>query len=144
MRCTPNKPEDGRSGRRPRLAHPALRALLWAAGGISLAMGIVGLFLPVLPTTPFLLLAAACWARASPRCHDRLLNHPRFGPVLRNWERYRSLPRKVKILALAMVSLSLGLSLLLMRGQPWLQAALAVLAAGLSVWLWRLPTREGA
>lgn len=121
---------------------PALQVLLWCAGALSLALGVAGMFLPLLPTTPFLLLTAACWARASPRLHRRLLAHPRFGPLIDNWERHRSLPRKVKITALSMMALSIGGSIWLVRDRIWLQGLLAAIAITVAVWMWRLPTRE--
>lgn len=119
-----------------------LRAALWCAGAISLALGVAGIFLPLLPTTPFILLTAACWARASPRFHRRLLAHPRFGPLIDNWERHHSLPRRVKTTAIALLTLSVGVSIYLLRGALWLQLALAAIAVTVATWMWRLPTRE--
>lgn len=65
------------------------------------ALALVGIYLPLLPTTPFLLLAAACFARSSERCHQWLLSNPTFGPVIRNWEHRRCISRRSKIIALA-------------------------------------------
>lgn len=66
-----------------------IRYLLIACGGISLLLGIIGIFLPLLPTTPFVLLSAACWAKASPRFHRWLHRHRYFGPMVHNWEQKR-------------------------------------------------------
>lgn len=119
------------------------RAVAWIAGSCSLVLAVLGLFLPVLPTTPFLLLTAACWARASPRLHHWLLSHPRFGPLLDQWQRHRSLPRRAKRAAIAMLSLSLGGSIYLVRAMPWLQVLLLAVGVAVGTWLWRLPDGPG-
>ena len=121
---------------------PVLRAVLWCGGAISLALGVAGIFLPLLPTTPFILLTAACWARASPRFHRRLLAHPRFGPLIENWERHHSLPRRVKITAIALLTASVSVSIYLLRDVLWLQLMLGAFAIALATWMWRLPTQE--
>lgn len=77
-----------------------LRALLWLCGTVFLIFGIVGIVLPGLPTTPFVLLSAACFVRASPRAHRWLLQHPSFGPMLRNWEEHRTISRRIRNVAL--------------------------------------------
>ena len=125
----------------PALHHPLpwLRALFAIAGVLALLAGIIGIFLPVLPTTPFVLLAAACFARSSPRIYGWLLRHRLFGPMIDTWQRERAVPRRVKWIALASMACSIGLSLLLMQGQPWLQLLLAVIGLTLSAWLIRLP-----
>ncbi len=117
-------------------------ALLCSAGAASLVLGVLGVFLPLLPTTPFLLLAAACWARASPRLHRRLLAHPHFGPMIDDWERHHSLSRRVKITSISLLAMSIGTSIYLVRETLWLQLLLAVIAIGVATWMWRLPTRE--
>lgn len=69
-----------------------LRPLFWLFGAIALLLGILGIFLPILPTTPFVILAAACWARASPRFHRWLHQHRFFGPMVKDWEERRAVP----------------------------------------------------
>lgn len=81
----------------PSRRHASLSRHLYAAAGLCfVALGIVGAFLPVLPTTPFMILAAACFARSSPRLESRLLNHPRFGPALRDWRERRAISPRAK------------------------------------------------
>jgi uncharacterized membrane protein YbaN (DUF454 family) len=118
-----------------------VRALLWVVGSVALALGLIGVVLPGLPTTPFILLAAACYAKASPRLHAWLLNHRWMGPMLRDWERDRSLTRRTKAVAILSMTVMVGVSIWSFQGRPWVQAMLLVTAAvGVAVVL-RIPTR---
>lgn len=117
----------------------AWRLLLLAIGVCSLALGIAGIFLPVLPTTPFVLLAAACAAKASPRFHRWLHQHATFGRIVRNWEHNRAIPRQAKWLSSGMMATSVLLLLWRLPQYPWLIAAVAVVCLSVAVWLWRLP-----
>ncbi|MGO4152725.1 YbaN family protein [Cupriavidus sp. YAF13] len=119
----------------------ALRALWVALGVLSLLLGVIGIFLPVLPTTPFVLLAAACFARGSERFHARLTAHPRFGPLVRDWQAHRSIPLRAKQLAIGMMWLSMGTTAWLMRERPLASLTLVAIAAAVSAWLLWLPTR---
>ncbi len=98
--------------------------------------------LPGLPTTPFVLLAAACYARASPRLHQRMRENVWIGPMLRDWEANRSLTRRVKIVALASMAIMVAVSVWTLRTQPALQVLLLVGGAS-GVWMvgWLIPTR---
>jgi len=82
-------------------ASPFMRGLFLAAGLVCVALGFIGVFLPVLPTTPFLILAVACFARSSRRLENWMLDHPRFGPLLRDWRRRGAIPRRAKMMAFA-------------------------------------------
>ena len=81
-----------------------MRRVYLVLGLVFVALGFVGVFLPVLPTTPFLILAAACFARSSRRLESWLLDHPRFGPMLRDWRERGAIPWKAKLMALAGMS----------------------------------------
>ena len=119
-----------------------VRGLLWVAGSLALALGIVGVVLPGLPTTPFVLLAAACYAKASPRLHTWLLNHRLTGPMLRDWESDRSLTRRSKAIAVGSMLLMVSVSIWHFQGRPVVQLVLLVAAAiGAGVVL-RIPTRK--
>jgi hypothetical protein len=96
----------------------------------------------VLPTTPFLLVAAACYARASERFYSWLLNNRTFGPTIHEWRRYRSIPYRTKLTAIVMMSLTLSSSIVFFVRNPYLQAALAMLGVTLAVWLYRIPSRD--
>ncbi len=105
-----------------------LRLFFAGLGWLALSLGAIGIFLPVLPTTPFLLLAAACFARSSARFYNWLMNNRLFGPYLRAWRHERRIPRHAKILAVAMIVLTIGTSILLFI--PLLGAKLATAAVG--------------
>lgn len=119
----------------------ALRWLLWLAGSVSLGLGILGVVLPGLPTTPFVLLAAACYAKASPRLHGWLRAHRLFGPMVRDWETHRSLSRRTKRFAQVSMLVMVGVSAWGLRERPVLLTVVLV-AALVGVWVVaRIPTR---
>jgi uncharacterized membrane protein YbaN (DUF454 family) len=120
----------------------AARAALFAAGILCVALGIVGMFLPVLPTTPFILLAAACFARSSERFYRWLMEHRAFGPLVREWRAYRSIPYRTKLMAIVLMAASLTVSIVFFVRPAWLQATLALCGAALAVWLYRIPSRD--
>ncbi len=119
-----------------------MRALFFAAGLVALALGIAGIFLPVLPTTPLVILAAACFARSHRPFHEWLLAHHLFGPLLHEWHTHRSIPYRTKLVAIAMMLATLGASIVWFVEPRWLKAALAACALLLAVWMYRLPSRE--
>jgi uncharacterized membrane protein YbaN (DUF454 family) len=108
----------------PGLGAGPIRGVYLAAGWAFVVLGVVGAVLPVLPTTPFLILAAACFARSSPRLERWLLEHPQFGPVLREWRLRGAIPRRAKMLSLA--GMCLGYVLFLVGSKPSLLLAAAV------------------
>ena len=92
-------------------------SILWRlAGGLALALGILGIPLPLLPTTPFLLLAAFCFSRGSPRLHNWLVSHPRLGPPIRDWRERGAISRKAKIAAL--IAMGAAFSIAAIAGAP--------------------------
>lgn len=120
-----------------------MKPLYNLAGALAVLLGILGLFLPLLPTTPFLLLASWCFARGSDRLHHWLLSHPVFGEYLRNFEAGRGIPLKAKIVATLMLwgSLLMAMQRLYETRGPAIPAVLALTGACVSIYLWRfLPT----
>lgn len=122
-------------------ARPLWQRVLWSlAGTLALATGIVGIFLPLLPTTPFVLLAAFCFSRGSARLEAWLLAHPRLGPPIAEWRARRALPMRVKQLAWSMMAAgSLAGAWVLPPRWGWLPAACC---AAVGLWMWRLPTAD--
>lgn len=123
----------------PSSLSPIWRAVLLVVGTVSLALGVVGIVLPVLPTTPFLLVAAACYARASTRLYAWLLGQRSLGPVISEWRRSRSFPAGVKVRALAAVVVTFAISILLIDS-PVIRVILVAIAVILLVFLYRIPT----
>ncbi len=123
-------------------ARKLVRVLLAVAGGISLLLGIIGVVLPGLPTTPFILLTAFCWAKASPRLHRWLLDHKWTGPMLRDWEANRSLTMRSKTIAVGSMLIMVSISAWGFRERPVAVAVLLMLAA-VGAWVvLRIPTRK--
>ena len=92
-----------RKSRKSVNANSALRMFWFTLGLISLACGIVGIILPLLPTTPFLLFCAYAFARSSPRLHRWLIRHPYFGSLIENWKLYGAIDRSTKRIALTIM-----------------------------------------
>ena len=95
----------------PQVRTGLVRWLLLAAGVICTILGAIGAFLPVLPTTPFLLLAGACFVRSSPTFHQRLLNNRIFGPYVAQWQRSRTIPPEAKRKAYGLVCVTFAISI---------------------------------
>ncbi|MCB9914953.1 MAG: YbaN family protein [Planctomycetes bacterium] len=119
------------------------RWLLFAAGLACVALAALGAFLPVLPTTPFLLVAAMCFVRTSPSLHRKLLANRVFGPYLAQWQHDHTIPRAAKRKAYGLVVASFALSIALVHAS-WLRWTLAGLGAALLVFLRCLPTTPRA
>jgi uncharacterized membrane protein YbaN (DUF454 family) len=121
--------------------HRLLRALLIAAGTISLVLGAIGIFIPLLPATPFLLLSAACYMRSSERMHNWLMNNRWFGRYIKNYQEGRGIPLKTKVLAISLLWLTIFYSACFIVHEILLaQVALLVIAVGVSIHLIRTPT----
>jgi uncharacterized membrane protein YbaN (DUF454 family) len=110
-----------------------MKILLTILGLISLGLGILGIFLPVLPTTPLLLLAAALFLRSHKGLYDWLLNHPRLGPYIRNFMVHKSIPLKIKVLSVSMVWITLLYCAIFVAGHWALRLFFILLAAGISI-----------
>ncbi|MCK6395769.1 YbaN family protein [Zoogloea sp.] len=118
------------------------RVLLTAAGLIALFLGLLGIILPGLPTTPFVLLSAACLARSSPRLHNKLISNRHLGPLVRDWEANRSLPLKVKWISTTLMGGMVILSAWQFSGRPLLQILVLALGVIGAIVVWRIPTRR--
>ncbi len=115
------------------------RSLFLACGLACVAAAAAGLFLPLLPTTPFLLLAGACFARSSKRLHSWLLSHRLFGPILADWQAHGAIRLRVKVVATLLASTMVAYPILFRDLPPALAAAAALSVLLVLVFLWTRP-----
>lgn len=121
------------------LRRALIRGVFWLIGAVSLLLGIIGIVLPVLPTTPFVLLTAACWARASPGFYRWLWSHRYFGKMVQNWEERRAVPRRAKWLASVMMTFSCISLFWRFPEQWWLGGVLSIVCFCTGSYLWQRP-----
>lgn len=123
-------------------ASRGLRLGYFALGWVMVALGFIGALLPLMPTTIFLVLAAGCFGRSSPRFEAWLLNHPKFGGSLRAWQTYGAIPRKAKIAACTGMVTGYIMFLLAMQPVLWLAVVVGVMLGGVCWWMATRPTPE--
>ncbi|MDF1589011.1 MAG: YbaN family protein [Gammaproteobacteria bacterium] len=116
--------------------------LLLTTGWLFVILGVIGAFVPLLPTTPFLIVALACFANSSPRFHSMLLNNKWFGPPLAQWERSHTIRRTVKFKVMALIIATFVISILVLSGRVGLQLMLVCLCLILLTFVWRLKESE--
>ncbi|WP_283785787.1 YbaN family protein [Bermanella sp. WJH001] len=124
----------------PEKRHNIITWSLIAIGWISVFLGVLGIFLPLLPTTPFLLLAAACFVRSSPRFYQWLVEHPKLGKYILHYLNGEGLPKKAKIYTIMTIWLTMGISAWLVVPIIWGKLALLLIGGCVSIYIWRLPT----
>jgi len=115
--------------------------VLKAIGIFFVALAILGAALPVLPTTPFLLVAASCFAKSSPRLHRMLLANRVFGPLIRDWQAHRSIPKKGKIMAVVSILLAVAWSCYVLESL-YIKLFVIALVLGPLVYIMRIPLTE--
>jgi len=117
------------------------RMIFVVLGFVCLALGIVGLFLPLLPTTPFLLLAAALFSRGSKRLHGWLLSRPKLGPMIRDWEQHGVIRRRAKIMATVLIIPMFTLTLIFVDVKTPVKAIVALTGVCVLLFIWSRPDR---
>ncbi|AWT50300.1 YbaN family protein [Acinetobacter baumannii] len=117
-----------------------VRLIFMILGAVFFILGLIGIVLPVLPTTPFILLTATCWAKGSIKFNNWLLNHKIFGKMVIDWQQHRAIPRKAKYLAWSMMALSCGMLFYRFSDNwQWLAWATCVICITVAIWMSRLP-----
>ncbi len=129
-----------KSNQRDIISNRFFRYLLIIAGTISVGLGIVGIFLPILPTTPFLLLAAACYARSSKRFYDWLLNNKWFGTYIKNYHEGRGVPLKVKVFTISLLWITILASVFFVVNNFWIKIVLIIIAIGVTIHILTIKT----
>ncbi|MDL2241570.1 YbaN family protein [Bacteroidales bacterium OttesenSCG-928-L03] len=119
-----------------------VRTLFIILGSISLALGILGIFLPVLPTTPFLLLTAYLYLKSSPKAYNWLVSHKRLGPYIINYQEKKVIPRRVKVYALSLMWASILLCILVWVDILWLKIGLLAVAVGVTIHILSFKSEE--
>jgi hypothetical protein len=109
------------------------------SGWISLILGIIGIFLPLLPTTPFVLLSAYCFSKSSERLHSWLINQPRLGPMIQHWEQHGSISQGAKVTATALIVSLFSISLVFFALSILVKTALVCTGAGVLAFIWTRP-----
>jgi uncharacterized membrane protein YbaN (DUF454 family) len=117
------------------------QGLLLSLGWLSVVLGVVGIFLPIMPTTPFILLAAWCFAQSSPRFHQWLRSHKHLGLIVRSWEDGNGIPRKVRNRVIFLLWFSLCFSTLILRIW-WVGLIFFAVGVGVTIYLMRQPILE--
>ncbi len=117
-----------------------LRALLIVLGTLCVALGVLGMLLPVLPTTPFLLLAAACYSRSSDRFYDWLITNRWCGAHIKNYREGRGIPLKQKVVTIAFLWLTIGCTVWWVDWQGWARWILIGIAIGVTIYLVKIKT----
>lgn len=123
-------------------ASSLLRLVIFSAGVMATLLGILGIFLPLLPTVPLLLLASACFARSSERCYRWLIDHPRLGPLFAGYLDGAGIPLRAKLWALTLLWSSISVSAFFLVPLLAVRVGLFCVAAGVTLYLLRLPTRD--
>lgn len=118
------------------------QSLFFLFGSLFFLLGFIGIFLPLLPTTPFMILSAGCFANSSRRFHQMLLNNRWFGEELRQWEKNKTMKRSTKIKGTVIIVLTFSITILILWNNSLHQVLLILLAVILLFFVWRVPEQK--
>lgn len=117
-----------------------MNVILILSGHLCVLLGVAGIFLPILPTTPFLLLAAFFYSRGSSRFHDWLTSHTTLGPYVNNWQQHKTIPLNAKILATTLLSINLTYPVFFLELELWIKLAAVVTGVCVMIFIWSCPS----
>jgi len=120
--------------------NPLLQGIYFAGGTISIVLGVIGIVIPLLPTTPFLLLSAYLFSKSSVRYYNWLMNHRRFGPFIRNYREGKGIPREVKITAILFLWVTILTSMYFTGNIFWMRGLLVFIVISVTWHIISLPT----
>jgi len=139
--------KNTKNGKNPTKWMKIIEGLWFIAGTICLVLGAIGIVLPILPTTPFLLASAACYYKSSPKMHKWLLNNKWFGEYIKNYQEGKGIPRKTKLIALTVLWVTIGISTIFFLDQILplflvlpMQIIMTIVAVLVTVYMLKLPT----
>jgi uncharacterized protein len=130
---------------RSRASNPAMklrRLLLLGFGWFCVGLGGLGIILPILPTTPFLLVAVWAFSKSSPELAEKIRNHPRFGPLVRDWQDHGVIPPYAKALAIVMMSVMSGYLLFYSDAPKWVALAASLTMLAVAAYILTRPSRR--
>ena len=113
-------------------------------GVLALILGIVGVVLPVLPTTPFMIVAAAAFARSSAKFYNMVMSNRVFGPLVFRWRETHTIPKRVKVIAISLITLTIGSSAIFVVSDPWIRGLLVLCGVTLIIWMLRIPSEPAS
>jgi uncharacterized membrane protein YbaN (DUF454 family) len=116
------------------------RGIFFIFGWMALGLGFIGAFLPLLPTTPFVLLAAYLFSKSSTKWHNWLLSHPTFGSSIRDWQEHRLISKRSKVIAITAITLSFSLSLFVTSHNVYINVFLIMVAVGVIIFILSCPS----
>ena len=121
--------------------NPLLRALLFTTSCLCLVLALIGIFVPVLPTTPLVILAAFLYTKCSARFYNILMNHRRLGPPLRHWRQTGSIPVRAKLISISMLWLALGSSIVYFIPIFFVKVLMGIIGLGVTYYVLSRPSR---
>jgi uncharacterized membrane protein YbaN (DUF454 family) len=131
---------EKKSNKRDKTSNQLLKWILITTGTIFVGLGILGIFIPILPTTPFLLLAAACYARSSKKFYDWLINNKLIGTYIKNYREGKGFPLKVKVFTISLLWITILFSVFFILHISWIKIILIIIAIGVTIHILTIKT----